>query len=160
MRHEPCSCSCRFPPPSFKNKIDLFLDKRLKYISFGSSVILVSLTETALEEEMAKATKAAKVVKPPKNKSDIVEELLKSKTLKTKGLELSKKDAKLIVDELLGIVKTFTKKQGVRLVGFGSFSVQKRSARMGFNPATGEKIKIKAKKTVKFRPGKEFKEFI
>ena len=35
-----------------------------------------------------------------------------------------------------------------------------RPLRSGTEVYTGEKIKIKAKKTVKFRPGKEFKEFI
>ncbi len=40
------------------------------------------------------------------------------------------------------------------LVGFGSFSVIKRKARKGRNPQTGEEIKIKAKKVIKFKPGK------
>ncbi len=41
----------------------------------------------------------------------------------------------------------------VSLVGFGSFSVDSRDARMGRNPATGEQIQIAAKKVVKFKPG-------
>jgi len=41
----------------------------------------------------------------------------------------------------------------VSLVGFGSFSVSKRSAREGRNPQTGQTIKIKAKKVVKFKAG-------
>jgi DNA-binding protein HU-beta len=40
------------------------------------------------------------------------------------------------------------------LVGFGTFSVVKRKARTGRNPQTGEEIKIKAKKVVRFKPGK------
>ncbi len=43
----------------------------------------------------------------------------------------------------------------VALVGFGSFSVAKRSARTGRNPQTGKPINIKAKKVVKFKAGSE-----
>ena len=96
------------------------------------------------------ATAKAKV---PANKSDLVDLLVKK-------LGMTKKDAKGTVDTVLEGIKKSTKKAGIRLVGFGSFAVQKRKARNGFNPATGEKIRIKASKTVKFRPGKEFKEFI
>ncbi|MDO9528019.1 MAG: HU family DNA-binding protein [Syntrophales bacterium] len=39
------------------------------------------------------------------------------------------------------------------LVGFGSFKVVKRKARKGRNPQTGEEIKIKARKVVRFKPG-------
>jgi DNA-binding protein HU-beta len=41
----------------------------------------------------------------------------------------------------------------VTIPGFGTFSVSKRAARTGRNPATGETIKIKAKKTPKFKAG-------
>lgn len=41
----------------------------------------------------------------------------------------------------------------VSLVGFGSFFVNRREARDGRNPATGESIKIAAKNVVKFKPG-------
>ncbi|MFN9494780.1 MAG: HU family DNA-binding protein [Bacteroidota bacterium] len=44
----------------------------------------------------------------------------------------------------------------VTLVGFGTYSVSKRSARIGRNPQTGKEIKIPAKKVVKFKAGKEF----
>lgn len=43
----------------------------------------------------------------------------------------------------------------VTLVGFGTFSTSKRSARKGRNPQTGEPINIPAKKVVKFRAGKD-----
>jgi DNA-binding protein HU-beta len=48
-------------------------------------------------------------------------------------------------------------KKGDRLslVGFGSFSVAKRAARLGRNPQTGKEIKIAAKKVVKFKAGTE-----
>ncbi len=41
----------------------------------------------------------------------------------------------------------------VALVGFGTFSVAERAAREGRNPQTGKKIKIQAKKVVKFKAG-------
>lgn len=43
----------------------------------------------------------------------------------------------------------------ITLVGFGTFSTSKRSARKGRNPRTGKEINIPAKKVVKFRPGKD-----
>ncbi len=52
------------------------------------------------------------------------------------------------------VTKSLKKGNRVTLVGFGSFSVVKRKARMGRNPKTGEAIKIKAKKVAKFSPGK------
>lgn len=41
----------------------------------------------------------------------------------------------------------------VSLAGFGTFSVSQREAREGRNPATGEKMRIPARKAVKFKPG-------
>ena len=48
--------------------------------------------------------------------------------------------------------------EGLTLVGLGSFRRVKRAARMGVNPSTGEKIKIKASKTLTFKVSKAFKE--
>lgn len=48
----------------------------------------------------------------------------------------------------------------VTLVGFGTFSVSKRSARKGRNPQSGEEINIPAKKVVKFKPGKELSDHV
>lgn len=42
----------------------------------------------------------------------------------------------------------------VALMGFGTFRVQERAARSGYNPSAGQKMKIPAKKIVKFKPGK------
>ncbi len=46
------------------------------------------------------------------------------------------------------------------LVGFGTFKVQTREARMGRNPKTGEALNIPEKRTVKFTPGKLLKETV
>ena len=60
-----------------------------------------------------------------------------------------------------GVTKALKKKDGkVTLVGFGTFQKVKRKARKGRNPQTGESIKIKASKSVKFKPGKKLKDSI
>lgn len=53
-------------------------------------------------------------------------------------------------------------KQGkpVVLTGFGTFSVMRRKARVGVNPATGKKMQIPSKKVPKFKPGKALKGMI
>ena len=56
---------------------------------------------------------------------------------------------------LKGVTQTLGKGGRVTLVGFGTFSVSKRKARIGRNPRTGKEIKIKAKNVVKFKAGKE-----
>jgi DNA-binding protein HU-beta len=56
---------------------------------------------------------------------------------------------------IAAITASLKKGQRVGLVGFGSFSISKRSARIGRNPQTGKEIKIPAKKVVKFKPGSD-----
>ncbi len=51
------------------------------------------------------------------------------------------------------VSKNMKKKDGVRLVGFGTFSVAKRKARSGRNPQTGAEIKIPARKAPVFKAG-------
>lgn len=76
-----------------------------------------------------------------------------------KTLGSSKADAERSVNAVLeSIKKGLRKDKSVQLVGFGSFTIKKRKARMGRNPQTGQKIKIKASKTVGFKPGKALKE--
>jgi DNA-binding protein HU-beta len=53
------------------------------------------------------------------------------------------------------VTSTLKKGDKVTLVGFGTFSVSKRAARIGRNPQTGKEIKIAAKKVAKFKAGKE-----
>lgn len=56
-----------------------------------------------------------------------------------------------------GITAALKKGEDASFVGFGSFSVLKRKAREGRNPRTGEKIKIAASKSARFRPGKNLR---
>ena len=73
---------------------------------------------------------------------------------------LSKKDADKALAAFIDVVGAeLTKKGGkVQLVGFGTFEVVERAARTGLNPATKEKIKIKASKAPKFKAGKALKD--
>ncbi|MBK5092294.1 MAG: HU family DNA-binding protein [Actinobacteria bacterium] len=72
--------------------------------------------------------------------------------------ELSKKDAATAVDEALGAITGALKKgEKVQLVGFGTFEVRMRKARIGINPQTKARIQIAASKTPAFRPGKALK---
>jgi DNA-binding protein HU-beta len=69
---------------------------------------------------------------------------------------LTKADAKKALDAFIKATTQALKKgDRVALVGFGSFSVSKRSARTGRNPQTGKEIKIPAKKVVKFKAGSD-----
>lgn len=74
---------------------------------------------------------------------------------------LSQADAQRAVNALLQTIKeTLGQKESVNLVGFGSFSVQKRAARSGRHPQTGETITIPATKVPVFKPGKALKEAV
>jgi DNA-binding protein HU-beta len=69
---------------------------------------------------------------------------------------ITKTQANAALDSFTGAVTKTLKAGGkVTLVGFGTFSVSKRSARNGRNPQTGEIIKIKARKVARFKAGKE-----
>jgi len=75
--------------------------------------------------------------------------------------EMTKKSVNLIMDDLVAaLVKNLKKGNRVRLAGLGILQVKKRAARMGRNPATGETIKIPAKKKIAFRAAKELKEAV
>jgi DNA-binding protein HU-beta len=74
---------------------------------------------------------------------------------------LTKADSSRALESTLGAIKNTLKKNNkVSLVGFGTFSVSKRKARVGRNPRTGEEIKIKASKSPKFTAGKALKEAV
>ena len=88
------------------------------------------------------------------NKSDLVDAIAKS-------AELSKAAAGRALDATVDSIKKALKKgDTVSLVGFGTFKVGKRAARMGRNPRTGAAIKIKAAKVPKFSAGKGLKDAV
>ncbi len=84
------------------------------------------------------------------NKTDLVAEVAKVVGSKRMG----ERAVSSVFDT---IAKALKKGQALTLVGFGTFSVTKRKARVGRNPQTGKEIKIPAKKVPKFSPGKALK---
>lgn len=74
------------------------------------------------------------------------------------GTVESKAAAGRAVDAVLGaIVEGLKKGESVTIVGFGTFAVKTRKARMGINPRTGEKIQIAESKSVGFKPSSALK---
>ena len=75
--------------------------------------------------------------------------------------EISSADAKRAVELVFSAIEAGlegSKKDGKFSIGtFGTFAVSKRSARMGRNPQTGEPIKIKASKSLRFKPAANLK---
>ena len=87
------------------------------------------------------------------NKGDLVNEV--AKILNTK------KEAQAAVDGLFDVItRTLKKKEDVTLIGFGTFKVDKRKARKGRNPQTGEEIKIEARNVPKFVASKALKDAV
>ncbi len=88
------------------------------------------------------------------NKADLIEKV-------AKDAGVSKAQADTAINSVLDGVTSALKKGGtVTLVGFGSFSVGSRKARIGRNPQTGTAIKIPAKKVPKFSPGSQLKKAV
>jgi DNA-binding protein HU-beta len=83
------------------------------------------------------------------NKAELIEAIANS-------TKMTKADSGRALDATIeAISKALKKGDRLSLVGFGSFSVAKRAARIGRNPQTGKEIKIAAKKVVKFKAGTE-----
>lgn len=84
------------------------------------------------------------------NKAELIDQIAKDATI-------TKVQAGAALDAFTeAVVSALKKGDTVTLVGFGSFSVSQRAARTGRNPQTGEILKIKAKKSPKFKAGKDF----
>ncbi|MFP4117672.1 MAG: HU family DNA-binding protein [Candidatus Woesearchaeota archaeon] len=81
------------------------------------------------------------------NKTEIVESM-------AKDAGISKADATRALDSFVKTVLKGAKKESVQLVGFGTFKMVEQKARSGVNPRTGEKIKIPARKSLKFKASK------
>lgn len=74
------------------------------------------------------------------------------------GSGCGKGAAKRTLDNIVAsITASLKKNQRVQLVGFGSFEVTRRPARKGRNPRTGESIRVKASKGVRFKAGQTLK---
>jgi DNA-binding protein HU-beta len=88
------------------------------------------------------------------NKAELVE-------MVAEALGDSKAGAERCVNAVLESIRKGTKNDKTcSIIGFGTFSVRKRNARIGRNPQTGAEIKIKPSTTVGFKPSQKFKEFV
>lgn len=75
--------------------------------------------------------------------------------------DLSKKDAEAAITATVdAIAEALTQGEKVQLVGFGSFEVKTRAARVGRNPKTGEEIPIAEAKLPVFKAGKALKDAV
>lgn len=85
-------------------------------------------------------------------------ELINAAALKA---DVSKKDAEAVITAALdAITEALAEGEKVQLVGFGSFEVKKRAARLGRNPKTKEEIEIPASVVPTFKAGKALKDAV
>jgi len=83
-------------------------------------------------------------------------ELISSMAEKSK---LTKKDTETILKAFIeSVEETLAKKEKVQLIGFGTFEIRNRSARIGRNPRTKEEISISETIVPVFKAGKELKD--
>ena len=111
----------------------------------------MKMAKTALKRAASAETAPAKSAKPVVTLTlrQIAAEIATSQGL-------SKKQAEAVLNEAVArISKGVVKGQRVRFGALGIFNIKKLPARKGRNPATGEAIKIKARKKVAFRAAKE-----
>ncbi|MBI4826210.1 MAG: integration host factor subunit alpha [Nitrospirae bacterium] len=84
---------------------------------------------------------------------------LADKIYETVGL--SKKEAAGIVELLFDNMKNILSEgESIKITGFGTFLVRKKSARRGRNPKTGEEIQIEQRRVVTFKPSLQFKSLV
>ena len=88
-------------------------------------------------------------------KSELIERIVAKQSLLTaKDVELA---VKTIVEQMSETLSTGGR---IEIRGFGSFSVTRRSPRMGRNPRSGEKVAIPEKRVPHFKPGKALREAV
>jgi integration host factor subunit alpha len=76
----------------------------------------------------------------------------------TNKLNLSKPDAKLLVDEFFYEIKYLLESgENIKLSGFGNFMLRDKPERPGRNPKTGEVVPVLARRVVTFKPGLKLK---
>lgn len=84
------------------------------------------------------------------NKAELVEAIAKE-------TGFTKTDSEAALNATIGAITKGVKKDPVQLVGFGTFKVVKLKARTGVNPQTGAKLKIPARKALKFKASSTLK---
>ncbi|MGI6685124.1 MAG: HU family DNA-binding protein [Bacillota bacterium] len=88
------------------------------------------------------------------NKTDLINSV-------SERAEVTKKDAEKIINAVFASISdALSANEKVQLVGFGTFEVKERAARVGRNPQTGETINISAAKVPTFKAGKGLKDAV
>lgn len=88
------------------------------------------------------------------NKSDLIDAVAET-------ADLSKVESARAVDAVTAaITEALRSGDQVALIGFGTFLVRERAARVGRNPRTGERLDIKAANVPSFKPGKALKDAV
>ena len=88
------------------------------------------------------------------NKAALIDQMAKE-------TKLSKTACKSAIESFIKTIESSLKKgKSVVLTGFGTFTVMRRKERVGINPATGQKMKIAAKRVPKFKSGKKLKDVV
>lgn len=88
------------------------------------------------------------------NRTEIIEKI-------SQETNIPKNDVTKILNNFFDTIKeTLKTNKDVRIAKFGTFSLNQRKARAGRNPKTGESIQIPSVAYPKFKPGKEFKEYV
>ncbi|MDM8569407.1 HU family DNA-binding protein [Thiotrichales bacterium HSG1] len=88
------------------------------------------------------------------NKSELIAAI-------SENADIPKTTASKAVDATMDAIKdALSDGDTVTLIGFGTFSVRERAARVGRNPRTGERLDIKATKVPVFKPGKSMKDAV
>ena len=78
-----------------------------------------------------------------------------------KKAELTQKDTEAAVNAFFSTVQeSLAAGENVQVIGFGTFEVRERAARVGRNPQTCEEIQIAAAKVPAFKPGKALKDAV
>ncbi|MDR2377677.1 MAG: HU family DNA-binding protein [Puniceicoccales bacterium] len=103
------------------------------------------------------------------NKSDLITKthaLLNKSCCKSKSKApceelISRASTENVINTILSAIAEGLKADGsVQIIGFGTFTINQRAARQGVNPRTGEKIRIAASKSIRFKAGSKFKEIL
>jgi DNA-binding protein HU-beta len=88
------------------------------------------------------------------NKSELIQSVAET-------ADISKAQAGKAVDGVIESIKdALAEGDTVTLIGFGTFTVRERAARVGRNPRTGERLDIKAANVPVFKPGKALKDAV
>lgn len=88
------------------------------------------------------------------NKAELVEAI-------SKITSHTKADTERTLEAFINVVgENIKTKDGVKLVGFGTFKTSDRKPRIARNPQTGEPIPIPARTVPVFKPGKELREAV